>query len=327
MVDALVCRLVHELGHGLLRVRLVGMAGLGADDVGHLHAVLEKRGFHEVGGGFLRVVLAAVGHERGVGEVDGARERVVEIPEFLLIPRDGGEFVAELLVVLHVHETRAGIDRSELVWVMRAEVPRARAAHREAAHGEFVAVNRVVLRRVVEAFPHVRLARELEGVHEAAVGVEHEGVVGQERAARALLAFDEGDLVERVAAPVQPEVEAAGLVIAGEVSHRNLQPVRLHRAVNLRHVAVHDGDVRERGRRLGLAFEFLLQRKQTGLRVPRGVASGELLGALGAGLEQRAGGVELVGAREDVVLQRVADGVVVNLHVRQEGEQRRLAGE
>src|SRR5262249_47837616 len=153
----------------------------------------------------------------------------------------------------------------------------------------------------LERLEEVHLARQLVRAAVAPVRLENEGVRPDERTAAAVRVVQEVDLAERLVAAVEPGVEPPAVWAASVERFGNVEAVRLYRAVDLRDVAA---------------------RRRPRLRHPRRLARGELLRALAAACEQRLRSSDLVDVEELAVLERVADGVVVDLHVRQ--QRRRL---
>ena len=186
---------------------------------------------------------------------------------------------------------------------MHAEVPRARAAHREAGVHEAAAVHGIRARRGVERLEDVHLAGEFRGVAVAAVGVDDDVRVGREFACGFHASGDEGEFAERVAAAVIPDPRRARSLVGGAIPCRGDDDAEgLHAAVNLRAIAAHD---------------------RSGLRRPRSLAlaqRGDSRLALG---EQRARGGDFLHVVEFVVAQRPVHGLVEDFHV---GKQRAQLG-
>ena len=87
------------------------------------------------------------------------------------------------------------------------------------------------------------------------------------------------------------------------IGSRHHQPVGLHRTVNLRGIAAHHQASRLVPRRLPLAEQ------------PR---------PFPAVSKELAGCGKIIGLIKNIILQRIADRIVIDLHVRQQFHQRRL---
>src|ERR1700722_6255653 len=86
LVAALLNNSVDLFNQFFFGFRLIGVLGVRPDQVGEGNALaLGGRG-HHVGGLFLRVVGAAVGHGRAVEEIAGVVGGVVHVIELLFIP-------------------------------------------------------------------------------------------------------------------------------------------------------------------------------------------------------------------------------------------------
>ena len=127
--------------------------------------------------------------------------------------------------------------------------------------------------------------------------MQHEGVARRELAGDLLPLVEEAQLGQLLAAAVAPDVEPEVVWGVRLVGAGHDQAVGLRRAVDLRAVAAHD------------------QPRGGG---PRRPAVAEVVGPVKPLLEQFPGDGDLVAAVELVVFQGVADGVVEDLHVRQQ---------
>lgn len=93
---------------------------------------------------------------------------------------------------------------------------------------------------VVDGLEHVDLARELEGVAVAAVGMQDDRVGRRELPALVPMLVEEVDLAQVLASPVEPDVETGRSCPASLLGFGNDQAVRLHRAVDTRNVSTHN---------------------------------------------------------------------------------------
>jgi hypothetical protein len=121
---------------------------------------------------------------------------------------------------------------------MQSEMPRAGAAHREAAQHDSSGIDRVVQLNRRERLEQVRFARPSVRHVGSTERLELNVVLVCRDRAIALLLGDERDLVQRSVGAVLPDVEAHRSAAVVRVGDR--QPVRLHAAVDSRHVAAHD---------------------------------------------------------------------------------------
>ena len=297
-------RRVHERSYLTLRLGRVLVADVRAPDTREFQSLGAHGAFHHVAALTLLVIKAGVGNDGDAREIRGVIRGVVELPERLL-PRGKLRAVrAELLVLRRLREARARRDHRPHAGMMRAQMPRARATHREAAQREAAVIDAIRFLHLRQRLEDIRLARELEGVAVATVGMQDQRVGGRELAKRLHAVGDEFQLSEIIVAPVQPHIEAARRgSIRGE-GCGNDETEGLHRAVNFGNVAAHH---------------------EAGGGEPRGLALAQLVRALHAGLEQRAGEADFVAAVELVVAQRPVHGFVENFHVRQQLALRRRA--
>ena len=237
-----------------------------------------------------------VGEHRGVGEVCGADGRVVPTIQDDLPPRRrrfaSGE---DARVFRSLGEARACVARGPQPGVMRAEVPRAGTAHREARVDQPVVVHGIRAACGVERLEDIHLAREFRGVAVAPVGMDDERVGRREFPRAFHPARHEGKLAQRLAASVIPNPSRAWRFVCRALPRsRHDDAEGLHAAINLRAIAAHDEPRLCRPRSLAL--------------VQRG----------GAGLafaEQRARSGDFLHAIELIVAQRPIHGLVENLHI------------
>ncbi len=285
--------------------RGVEVLGIDTDDVLQRHAFGGKRLLHHVGGLLLRVVVAAIGDRGAVDEVDGPIVAIVEVPELFFPP---GRFQLFLLInsqeLRRLREARARRRRRPAPGMMHGEMPARGPAHRESAHGDAVAVDGVVLLDVVHSFKCVHLAGKVVRVGIAAIGVQHESVRRCEVAKRLLPAVDEGQLAQRLAAAVKPDVEPMLKGGAWPIRRGDDQAIGLDRAVDLRDIAADD---------------------KACCRGPGGDTLTKLLDAVLALVEQLACDGDLVFLKELAVFQCVMDGVAVDLDIGQEFKQSGLS--
>src|SRR5262249_11702671 len=145
---------------------------------------------------------------RQVEQVLGPVDAIVEVERLALVPRRVVLLLLEEPQKLgRLGETGAGGSGGPAVGVVNRVVPARRAAHREAADDDAVAVDWIILRSVIEGLEGVDLAGEVVSVAVAAIGVQDDRV-GRVELARALEPpLDEGEFAERLAATVEPEVE------------------------------------------------------------------------------------------------------------------------
>jgi hypothetical protein len=87
-------------------------------------------------------------------------------------------------------------------------MPRGRPAHRKAAGGNAVVVDPVAFLCRFEGFEDVDLARQLESIAVAAVGMQDDCVLGRYRADAIGPIADEVEFTEGLAAAVEPQVTA-----------------------------------------------------------------------------------------------------------------------
>ena len=189
--------------------------------------------------------------------------------------------------------------------IMRRDLPARRAAERKSAHDDSVLVDVVAAAHVSERFEEVGFAREFLAVAEAAVSVQHDGIARREFAVAALAFTEKVQFRQGLAAPVEPHIEPPCMRIVRLKTCRHHETVRLHRAVEHRHVAAHYQPSRARPRRAPFAY---------------------LLHAFQSLLQQRARAGNFVGGIQNlVVAQRPIDSLVKNFHVRQQRERVRFA--
>ena len=181
---------------------------------------------------------------------------------------------------------------------MRAEMPRRRATHAEAADQNTILVDRVLAFHRFERFEKIDFAGQLAGVAVAAVEVQHDRVRRREFARIPLAVVQEIDFAQRFSAAVEPCVEAPAMRRVRRIGSGDYQPVGLHGAVDLRHIAAHDQARRARpGRR----------------------AVKQRVGALLALTEQVFGMRDIGGLEEFAILQPVANSLVEDLDVGSQG--------
>jgi hypothetical protein len=165
------------------------------------------------------------------------------------------------------------------------------AAHAEADIDQAVFIDGVALLHVFEGFEEVDFAGELVGVAIATVEVDGEVSLGSE-----FFGAEELELHQFFASAVAPEVEAVfGGLVVGFVSFGDDEDVRLNGAIDAGDVTARAGEVN-----------------------PFGLAGAEL-GEAGVGVGE--GGAGGFGVDQFVIDQRIADGVVIDLDVGEEGEE------
>ena len=169
-----------------------------------------------------------------VGEIGDGDGRVIPAVEDDFPPRRRrlarGE---DARVFRGLGEARAGVRDGPQPAVMHAEVPRARAAHREAGVHEAAAVHGIRAARGIERLEDVHLAGEFRRVAVASVGMHDEIRVGRKLARGLEPAGDEGEFAERVAASVIPDPGGARRLVGGAFpSRRHDNAEGLHAAVN-----------------------------------------------------------------------------------------------
>ena len=183
---------------------------------------------------------------------------------------------------------------------MDGEVPGRRPAHREAADHDAVFVDGVVLLYAVHRLEGINFAGELVGAAVAAVEAQDEGAGRHELGVRLLAAVDEIQFGQVLTAAVAPKVEAVFVEGVRPEGRRHDQPVRLDGAVDAGDVAAGD-ESRGRG--------------------PGRLAVAQRLGPLVPLFQKRFGRSDFSEIIKLVIVQGVADGVVIDLHVRQQVEQ------
>jgi len=222
------------------------------------------------------------------------------MPEFLDIPWRLSGQAGNFLKDVGVDETCAGRSSGPKASVMACEMPGGCAAHGETAHADAVFIDGIMFADVFERFESVDFADEFVGVAEATVRVEDEGIGRSEFAAIVFAVGDEAEFAEFGVAAVVPEIEAM-LVVSGRTeSGRNNEAVGLDGAVDFGFVAAND---------------------EAGCRVPRCLAVVERPSAGPPFVEKLSGGGKVVGGVENIVVEGVADGVVINLDVGEESEE------
>ena len=185
----------------------------------------------------------------------------------------------------------------EIAPVVRADVPRARAAHAEAANQDSVLIHVIVFPHIIESFESINLAGEGAGITEAAIEVQ-----GHDRIGRLKLAGIENAIpqkigfAERFGAAVVPEIDAPVVRFIRRESRRHYQTIRLNAAVDLRYVAAHD---------------------QAGSACPWRVAARELVGTLVAQTKQFFAAENFLLGEEFVAVERVTHSFLEDLDVRQ----------
>src|ERR1051326_5748660 len=182
---------------------------------------------------------------------------------------------------------------------MSADMPCRRAAHREAAHADAIFVDGIMFADVFQGFECIDFADEFIGFAVTAIWMENERVGGSELAAIAFAVGDETKFAEFGIAAMIPEIET--MLVIG----RRIERGRNDEAVGLNGV-VH--------------FGFVAPDDKAGSGIPRHLAFSERAGAFGSLSEEFARGGKIVGAVENVVVERVANGVIVDLDIRQEIE-------
>ena len=177
--------------------------------------------------------------------------RVVEAEKHLLPPRRRFLLrVKDLRVHLRLREPRARRDRAPAPGVMRAEVPRGRAAHREARDGDAQRVDR---RSATARPPSPRRhpsRRQIWSRCSSGRRDADRAFARREVAFRFQRSSMKGQLGELVIAPREPDEQRARRLFARLPIVRHDEAVRLHRAVDLRAVAAHHRPGRRRPRRL-----------------------------------------------------------------------------
>ncbi len=216
------------------------------------------------------------------------------MPEFLF---PLGRHFLELEEFLGFAEAGARRDGGPEAGVVGAEAPGGGATHAEAADEGAVLVDRVLAFHGIEGFEEIDFAGEAVGVAEAAVEVQHDGVARREFAGGALAAGKEVDFAEGFVAAVKPGIHAPAMGRRRRVRGRDDEAVRLNALIDFRNVAAH---------------------YESGGGGPRRLAFGQLGGAGFALLQEGLGGGDFGGLKEFVVLERVADGLVIDQHVGQQ---------
>lgn len=208
--------------------------GFWPDDVSEGEASFVERGFHHVGGLLLLIDLAGVGHGGEVGEIGGVVGAVVEMPEGSLEGKCFGFLsAAHFEELLGLGKSRTRIGDTPLVGVMDGELPASGSAHREAADGDTIVIDAVVLLGMGEGFEAIDLACEFIGIGEAGVGMEDDGVGRGVLSRLGTTAFHEEDFVDLVVTAVEPEIEAVGFFTGEIVAHGDNESVGLHRAIDI----------------------------------------------------------------------------------------------
>ena len=280
-------------------VGLVGVAGAQTDDVDQANLFAAEGLIHRVGGLLLAVKLAAVGHGGALEQVGRVIGAIIKMPECFLVP--GGR---HLLVLLDLEEPgglgepRPRITGEPAVAVMGTELPGRRSTHRESTNADPIVVDLVLLLGGVESLQNVDLARESEGVAEAAVRMENDRVGRGEDAKLMLALVDEVDLAEGLATAVEPEVEPVAVRGQGRVGGGHDQAVRLDRAVDLGDVTAND---------------------QAGAGGPGGVAVVEILGPGFPLFELSLGLGDLLGIEELLIFECVVNRLVERSEYRAKG--------
>jgi hypothetical protein len=182
----------------------------------------------------LRVDFAAVADRRRVEGVHRVVDRVVVVEHRLLIRRQ----LLALAVAARLGVAGTRLDRGPASGMVQAEMPRARAAHREAAQDDSPGIDVVALLHRRERLEQVRFAGPPVRDVRAPERLELDVVLIRRRWLGALLLHDEGDLVQRAVGPVLPDVQPHRLRPVVRLGDR--QRVRLHAAVDGRHVRAHD---------------------------------------------------------------------------------------
>ena len=133
--------------------------------------------------------------------------------------------------------------------------------------------------------------------------MEDEGVGWRKFAAIMFAVGDETEFAEFDVAAVIPEIEAMLMIGGGTEGGWNDEAIRLNGAVN---------------------FGFVTANDEAGGGVPGSLAVTERASAGVAFVEKFASGGEIVGGVEDIVVEGVTDGVVIDLDVGKEIEERGL---
>ena len=308
--------LVEAGGELFLGVGVVFVRGLRADEVLELHALGGGGRGHDVGGLFLRIEFAAVGDGRDVEEISGRGGGVVPVPEFLLPPGALGFVGGEGFGVEGgLGETSAGRGGGPEAGEVGGEVPSARAAHGKTADNDATGVDFIEFSDELDGLHDVDFAGEFGGVAEAAVGMEYDGIGGNDFAGGFFALGHEGELRALFVATGEDDVETAG----GDRNGRGGGGGRSGGAFPS------GGDDEGVGLDGVVEFGAVTADDGAGRFEPRGFAGAESGGAFAADGEEVARGVELFEVEELVVAERPVDGFVKDFDVGEEGEEGGLA--
>ena len=186
----------------------VVMADVLAEDVHQRQADLVHGHRHDVGRLLLRILGAAVGDRRTLIKIDRPVVAIVPVQQLLLIPGRFEFFLLELgEKVRRLGKARPRRRRGPAPGMMDREVPAGRSAHREAAHGDAVVVDRIMLLDVLQGLEGVDFAGEMVGVAVAAIRMQHEGVGRREPAGILQAIVEEIQLGQRFASAMKPDVQ------------------------------------------------------------------------------------------------------------------------
>ena len=220
------------------RVGMDFVARLRTDDVHQIHLLAAQRPLHDVGGLLLLINFTAVGDRRAHFEVQRIVRGIIPMPELLLKPGRVRHILALKAAeeFRRLRKTRAGVRRAPFFRVVHRKLPGRRAAHAEAAHHDAVLIDGIELLRVLQRLQQVDLAGEFVRAAVTTIRMQHDGSLGLHIAHLLAALVDEGQLAQRLAAAVAPDVRAHR---RADIRLRNHQAVRLHAAVNLRAVGPH----------------------------------------------------------------------------------------
>ena len=93
---------------------------------------------------------------------------------------------------------------------------------------------------VLEGFERINFSGKLVRIAVAAIRMQHESIGRSEFSPIFLAVSDEAEFAEFVVPSMKPKVQPMIPALSGMVRVRNHQPIRLHRAVQLRLVTAHD---------------------------------------------------------------------------------------
>jgi hypothetical protein len=229
---------VGELGQQLLqRVRVIAVFHARSDQVRQLSSFGRECLLHDPRGLDLPVQFAAVGVDRHLEQVSDVSRHVVHVPQCLFV---GGWIGVgrQSVVACGFGESGAGTDGDPMIGVMRAQMPGAGAAHREADQHHAFSVNRVVFLDMLDGLQHIGLAGRFESQALASERVQNQRIGGRDLSDLFHALMNKMQIGGLVTASVQPDVQCRGLLEVPSVG--NDQSIGLGGSIDTGCKSAHD---------------------------------------------------------------------------------------